>query len=400
MRRDRDNVPEDALRARKQLLEWLIGKACPLWSTYDVDRERGGFHERLNGTTGLDEPRRARVPPRQVCAFAISATLGWSGDAAKLATHGILYFLTHYRRPDGLFRTLVAPEGMPIDNRALLYDQAFVLLGLAEGQRVLGPRAELVDEARRLRAAIYRDLKRKGPGFESGLPSDQPLSANAHMHLFEAAQAWIPISDDPEWHALANEIADLALSRFIDISTGAVRELFTPTWSPLPGAPGRIIEPGHHFEWAWLLLRWAGTAHTETRNAALRLMQIGELHGVRNDIVINALLDDFSVHDASARLWPQTERIKAAVLAARLTGEPRYWTMATTAANTLLRYLDTPVAGSWYDRLMPNDEFVEEPAPASSFYHIAAAIMELSAASGSTAALSRPKDRGDEGGIR
>jgi mannose-6-phosphate isomerase len=214
------------------------------------------------------------------------------------------------------------------------------------------------------------------------------------MHLFEAAQAWMQISDDTEWYALATEIATLALSRFINASTGAVCEHFTPTWSPLPGMPGRIIEPGHHYEWAWLLLRWAGTGHAETRHAAFRLIQIGELHGVHNDVVINALLDDFSVHDASARLWPQTERLKAAVLAARLTGEPRYWTMAVAAANALLRYFDTPTAGSWYDRLMPNGEFVEEPAPASSFYHIASAIAELSAARGNTAVLSRAQGRG------
>jgi mannose-6-phosphate isomerase len=109
-------------------------------------------------------------------------------------------------------------------------------------------------------------------------------------------------------------------------------------------------------------------------------MQIAEQHGVRNGMVINALLDDFSVHDASARLWPQTERLKAAVLAARLTGEPRYWTMAAAEADALLRYLDTAVAGSWYDQLMPDGTFVEEPAPASSFYHVTTAIAELSAA--------------------
>jgi mannose-6-phosphate isomerase len=380
MHANHKETARDAFHAHERLLRWLIGQACPLWSTCGVDRELGGFYERLNGTVGLREPRRARVQPRQVCAFALSAALGWTGDAAKLATHGLLYFLTHFRRPDGLFRTLVAAEGTPLDERALLYDQAFALLGLAEAQRVLGARPELVDEARLLRTAIYRHLKRAGPGFESGLPANQPLSANAHMHLFEAAQAWMQISDDTEWHALANEIGALALSRFIDVSTGVVRENFSPAWSPLPGAPGRIIEPGHHFEWAWLLLRWAGTGYAESRSAAFRLMQIGEMHGVRNGMVINALLDDFSVHDASARLWPQTERLKAAVLAARLTGEPRYWTMAAGAADALLRYFDTAVAGSWHDRLMPDGKFVEEPAPASSFYHVATAIAELSAA--------------------
>jgi mannose-6-phosphate isomerase len=40
-------------------------------------------------------------------------------------------------------------------------------------------------------------------------------------------------------------------------------------------------------------------------------------------------------------------------------------------------YLDTPVPGLWWDRLRPDGGFVDEPAPASSFYHIACAIAEL-----------------------
>ena len=66
---------------------------------------------------------------------------------------------------------------------------------------------------------------------------------------------------------------------------------------------------------------------------------------------MNSLLDDFSPHDAGARLWPQTERLKAAAIAARLTGEARYFTMAATAGESLLRYLDTPLPGLWYDRI-------------------------------------------------
>ncbi len=67
--------------------------------------------------------------------------------------------------------------------------------------------------------------------------------------------------------------------------------------------------------------------------AALKLIDIGEQHGVRNGLAINSLLDDFSPHDAGARLWPQTERLKAAALAARLTGEARYFTMAVAPAE-------------------------------------------------------------------
>ncbi|PTT76204.1 mannose-6-phosphate isomerase, partial [Pseudomonas sp. HMWF010] len=43
----------------------------------------------------------------------------------------------------------------------------------------------------------------------------------------------------------------------------------------------------------------------------------------------------------------------------------------------LLAYLDTPTPGLWRDKLTPEGAFIEEPAPASSLYHIVAAIQEL-----------------------
>ena len=89
------------------------------------------------------------------------------------------------------------------------------------------------------------------------------------------------------------------------------------------------------------------------------------------------MLDDYSVHDDGARLWPQTERIKAAVLAAEITGDAKYWEMAVAAAVGLLAYLRTPVPGLWRDKYLADETFVEEPAPASSFYHIVLAILEM-----------------------
>jgi mannose/cellobiose epimerase-like protein (N-acyl-D-glucosamine 2-epimerase family) len=40
-------------------------------------------------------------------------------------------------------------------------------------------------------------------------------------------------------------------------------------------------------------------------------------------------------------------------------------------------YLETPIAGLWWDRMEPSGRFVDEPAPASSLYHIACAIAVL-----------------------
>jgi len=45
----------------------------------------------------------------------------------------------------------------------------------------------------------------------------------------------------------------------------------------------------------------------------------------------------------------------------------------------LQKYLATDVPGLWRDRMNPDGSFVEEPAPASSFYHIVGAILDLDA---------------------
>ena len=98
---------------------------------------------------------------------------------------------------------------------------------------------------------------------------------------------------------------------------------------------------------------------------------------MHNQVAINALLDDFSIHDPNARFWPQTERLKAALLAAQVTGETRYWTMAASAAESLFPYLKTPIPGLWLDVKLPTGELIDSPAPASTFYHLVGAIVVL-----------------------
>jgi mannose/cellobiose epimerase-like protein (N-acyl-D-glucosamine 2-epimerase family) len=368
----------EARKAQGALSHWLVSEAYPLWSTAGVDAVRGGFHERI-GVDGApcEEPRRARVQPRQVYSFARAPSLGWDGDAKRIVAQGIDSFLTRYRRPDGLFRTLVAPDGAVLDDRVVLYDQAFALLAFAEARKVLGPTPQLDREARHLLLVIRKTMSGPGWGFQSGVPAGATLLSNPHMHLFEASLAWIAADDGTAWHELADHIVALALSRFIDSASGALREQFDTHWVPVHGVDGRIVEPGHQYEWAWLLLRWASPRRTDVKSAALRLIEIAEEHGVRHGVAINALLDDFSMHDGMARLWPQTERIKAAALAARLTRDDCYWGIAAEAANGLLKYLNTGVRGLWHDRMNPDGSFIHEPAPASSFYHIVAAVAEL-----------------------
>ena len=358
---------------RDRLTLWLTGAALPVWWALGAD-PAGGFHEALDHLARpVDAPRRARVQARQVYSYATAGALGWSGPWRVAVEHGLDNFLARYRRPDGLFRTLVDAGGHPLEETATLYDQAFALLALASGAGALPARAGSLEADALALVGALRRTRAGARGFTETI-GPTPYQSNPHMHLLEAALAWEAVAPAGIWTGLADEIADLALSRLIDPVTGALREHFDADWAPAPGPEGRLIEPGHQFEWAWLLERWgAARGNADARAAAQRLYAAGS-RGIdrRRGVAIDALSDDLSVLKPTARLWPQTEWLKAALILGR-TGD------ATAAAAGLQHYLDGAGPGLWRDKLGPEGGFIAEPSPASSLYHIVCAISELAA---------------------
>ena len=320
---------------------------------------------------------------RQIFVYATAGALGWDGPWAQAVEHGLDFLFTKQMRPDGLIRTLLHPDGSPADETAVLYDQAFGLLALASASKALPHRSDLAPAAQKLRGALA-GFRHPGGGFREA-SADRPFQANCQMHLFEAALAWEEVAPSPAWSALADEMAALALTRFID-ANGALHEAFAPDWSLAPGVDGRILEPGHQFEWAWLMERWGRLRNDQTaRTAAVRLFQAGRA-GVSEarGVAMDELLDDMSIYKPGARLWPQTEWIKASMILSRspeidADARARYRAEGAAALAGLNKYLATPIEGLWRDKMLEDGGFVEEPAPASSFYHIMAAAVELAA---------------------
>jgi mannose-6-phosphate isomerase len=288
------------------------------------------------------------------------------------------FFMSRYQREDGFYRAKVAPDGTTVDDRIELYDQAFALLGFASAYSS-SSEACWRTAAYALHSGLQKQFRHAAGGFEESLPARLPLASNSHMHLLEAALAWLALDTDARWLTLATQIVELALTRWMSPPTGAISEHFDPAWQPLH-RQGWIIEPGHQFEWASLLFHFASHSRdTRLIPAALRLIELSEARGVdpQRRVVMNNCFADGRHEDAAARLWPQTERIKASCMAAEATGAPIYVSRALEAVQTLLRYFETPVPGLWRDRLTVEDTFIDEPAPASSFYHIVGAALAL-----------------------
>ena len=353
--------------------DWLRA-ALPLWWSKGADRAGGGFIEALTVEGDPSPaPRRARVQARQAWTYANVAASGWPGPWNEAARHGIDYLFARYRRGPGRFATVVTADGAPLDDTLVLYDYAFVLLAMAVVQQLEPGVPDLPAESARMREALQAVRHGAGGFREAGA---HPFQANAHMHLLEAALAW-EAAGRAEWSGFADEIVALALGRFIDAETGLLREFFDADWRPVAGDDGRLVEPGHQFEWAWLLERWGRLRGREDAQAAARRLYRHGLAGVdaSRGVAVNALWDDLTLRDGSARLWPQTEWLKAALI---MGDEPQ----ALAAAQGLTLYFNTPVRGTWRDKLRPDGGFVAEPAPASSFYHIACAQLELFRAAG------------------
>jgi mannose-6-phosphate isomerase len=151
-----------------------------------------------------------------------------------------------------------------------------------------------------------------------------------------------------------------------------LREFFDADWRALADDQGGLVEPGHQFEWAWLLERWGrARARQDARDAARRLYATG-LRGVAPDtgVAVGALWSDLTVREPVARLWAQTEYLKAALM---FGAEAE----ALRAAQGLALFLQTPRRGTWRDKLRADRSFAEEPAPATSFYHLVGAILPL-----------------------
>jgi mannose-1-phosphate guanylyltransferase / mannose-6-phosphate isomerase len=375
-------APESLASAAQRFSDWLRLKALPIWATLG-QADDGAFAEGLSleGRT-LALPRRARVQARQIHVYAQAGRLGWQGPWRDVVTRGLTRLYADYLRSDGLCRTLLDADGRPLDDTAMLYDQAFVLFALASAKAADVADGSLEARATALRDRLLADAPTSGGLIEAG---EHPYQSNAHMHLLEACLAWEEVGGDGAWAALADRIVHLANSQFIDAQGGFLREFFDARWRPAPG------DDGHQFEWAWLLARHARARSNEAGlEAARKLYRFGRGGvGDRPMIAVDAMNDDGSIRSRRARLWPQTEWLKASLILGESAVEDEREALAQDAAAALRAlWLYLSPDGLWRDKHLPQGGFIDEPAPASSFYHIMAAFGQL---------VATEQDRGLEG---
>ncbi|MDP3799686.1 MAG: AGE family epimerase/isomerase [Polaromonas sp.] len=365
---------------------WLFDEALPLWWERGADHEGGGFHEKI-GQDGqpIGQPTRVRVQARQTYVYARAGALRWAGPWQAAMRHGLSFMLSRYPRSDGLFRSTLDTA----DERIDLYDQSFVLFALAHSYEAEGQPRELLEIARALLRQLESALAHEEGGFHDGLPHQPILKSNPLMHLLEALLAWVATGAEGNFRAAAMALCELATTRLIHPATGAVGEWFAAGWGPWGTPQERVYEPGHQFEWAYLLLQAETLLGIDARGKAVALEKFGRSFGIDagRQVALFAVNEAGQPTDRRARLWAQTERLRTSLLfAAEGHGNTAHSQAAVASSfSALTGFLATSVPGLWHEWQREDGEFEFAPAPASSLYHLMTGLGELIARAASPA---------------
>ena len=362
------------------LSHWFLLHALPLWSNSGIDRSNGGFYELLKtDLQPIHVPRRARLIARQIYFFSTGASLGWTGPVTEIVDNGYSYLKKHLVSSSGAVCSSCMADGQLVDGRQQLYDAAFVVLGLAKVAQI----TPFGSEAEYLARRVIENLKINAYGGYIDLSTPDIQCSNPHMHLFEALLEWIETSNNDSrfWFGLSSQIADLVINRLIHPESGGIPEFFDNSWHPLIHPYQFRIEPGHQFEWSWLLNRWAKlTSDTLLIDVAARLCYFAERYGVDSErnVVIESLGLDLTPTSKVSKLWQQAERLKAwhQLSSVYPTAQAELNKMA--ALNTFNLFLSHQTCGLWFDEMDDSGCFLTKPVKASSGYHIACAINTIS----------------------
>ncbi len=346
------------------------------------------YHLDHEGRPAENPERRLRVQARQIWAFSRAAALGAGPWALEAARSGFDRLLGRFRDPrHGGFWLMTTPGGEPLERSKELYEHAFVLLAAAAFSGASGdPRArQTAEEVWGLVEGRLADPACGGffdGADEAWRPRREGRRQNPHMHLFEAVLAWAEVEPGGPWLARADALRGLFERFFFDPSTGILGEHFTAEWRLAPPPAGDVVEPGHHFEWVFLLCEHDRLRGGEPWCAeAERLFQWAFRNGLDpRGGVYDELRRDGSPARATKRVWPQTEYLRALVARHRALGDERALSLARAQLDFLFERYVLPSHGGLMEQLDEHGRIATALMHATTVYHVLgafAAAMEV-----------------------
>lgn len=335
----------------------------PLWQGPGWNADMALPYEALDADHHPLPPQRYRAMACARQLYVFSSLIGQLAGAEDRAAALFRSLQQHFHDAEhgGWFYS-VDPQGAPLDRRKDLYTHAFILFACAHYwdkvreplvESVLNATLEVIAQRFATNDGLYEAcLEQDWSSLNTG-PLQNPL-----MHLAEAFLATLSVRADKPVQRALMELCTGMHRRFIDPQHGVLME------KPL-GAVDNWFEPGHQFEWYFLLesspLLRGSPLHTSLDRAFAFTEQLGvdESSGA-----VRAMLTlDGQSKDATQRIWAQAEYLRA------LTLRPDSDAAVIRQLQALLQH--SLHAHGWYECRDESGEVSRRDMPSTTPYHLA-----------------------------
>lgn len=343
----------------------------PLWQGPGWNAEMALPFEALDAQHQPLAPQRYRAMACARQLYLFSSFMGNpqvpDADVRAAALFRSLQRHFHDAEHGGWFYS-IDPQGAPLDRRKDLYTHAFIVFACAHyWAKVREPLVESV-----LNAALNVVAQRFADGdglYESVLAEDWssldagPLQ-NPLMHLAEAFLATLDVREDADTLAALDSLAEAMQRRFVDIEHGVMLE------KPLE-AVDNWSEPGHQFEWFYLLESSEHLRGTPLHRSLTTAFGHAQAQGVdpTTGAVAAMLAVDGSVKDGTQRIWAQAEYLRA------LTLRPDSEALLARQLNALQQRFLHPTG--WNECLDAQGRISRSDMPSTTPYHLATCYIGL-----------------------
>jgi mannose/cellobiose epimerase-like protein (N-acyl-D-glucosamine 2-epimerase family) len=289
------------------LRDHFTGVVLPMWRD-------AGFNGALKLPYEALDAEHRPLPVTRYRAMACARQLfvfSQAGDADHAQTLFDSLTRTFQDTHHGGWFFSVDAEGAPLDTTKDLYTHAFIIFACAEYARLSGNR-DALKLVHSTSALVQSQFAAPGDLFNAAMSADfsevtgTPIQ-NPLMHLTEAWLAASDVTRDNVFGAALRRLAGAIAQYFVHAPTGCIAEL------PI-GTSDNRLEPGHQFEWFWLVKQAGAQFDGSGLAEALgRAFSFAQQHGVdRQTGGVCASLDEAgNIKDATQRIWAQTEYLRA-----------------------------------------------------------------------------------------
>lgn len=264
-----------------------------------------------------------------------------------------------------------------LDQKSDAYALAFVMLAFSHYYQLTGDQTAL-QYIELTEQFLEQNMRHPNGGFYEAYPIETHITRrqNPHMHLLEGFVAAYHATKQAKYITHIEQICELAHQHFVEPNTHTLREFFKADLT-LDDETGHLVEPGHHFEWAWLLHQTHNiTNRQQDLDLANRLWQSAiQFSQPSNGGIINSFDGNTGeTVDAEKRIWPITEYLKACCVIP-MSSDERFARIETALAFIQEQYfLDN---GRWIEYLDAQNRSKGFPLPGTTGYHIFLGLAEV-----------------------